>query len=123
MGILDEGKFRGRRIFYSTTDAFTSGFSGSRASNLYNLACAAVGEKIDTKKWFDVNSLIGKKIQVLVEHDATGKYADVKNILKSNSTGSLTADEKTKLLPKENTEIKKEEQDVFGADFPLDLDS
>lgn len=122
LGILTPGAFRGRRIMYSTSTSFTASWSGGKASNLYTLASLATKEKPDTSKKFDVETLIGKKIQVLVTPNERG-YADVRQIMSTNTQESLTSEEIAKLSPKETSDDRAEAQtDVIGADFTQDLD-
>lgn len=119
LGILNKGAFRGRRIIHFTTDAFTSGYSGGQASALYTLACTILGTKLDPKIKFDVNSLIGKRVQVLVKPNERG-YVDVKEILTSKSTDTLTDKEIEDLMPKKEVKsdiVEKHEE------LELDLDS
>lgn len=129
LGILDQGKFRGRRIMYSTSTSFTGSWSGGKASNLYTLACVALKDnKLNPKVKFDVNNLIGKNIQVLVMPNERG-YADVRQIMSSNVTESLTIEEVSKVVPtsqnenKSTTEQNMTSQDIFDTDFSqLNLD-
>ena len=128
LGILNQGPFRGRRIMYSTSTSFTGSWSGGKASNLYTLATLATKEKLDPKIDFNTKTLIGKKIQVLVTPNDRG-YADVRQIMSSNVTESLTSEEVSKVMPtsqnenKSTTEQNMTSQDIFDTDFSqLNLD-
>lgn len=128
LGILDQGEFRGRRVMYSTSTSFTGSWSGGKASNLFNLATAALKDnKLNPRSPFDVKSLLGKNIQVFVMQNDRG-YADVKQIMPSNVTESLTSEEASKVKPnptyteKSVTDDSTTSQGIFSQDFDKDLD-
>lgn len=115
LGILDN-EYRGKSIVHFTSLAYTAGFKGGQASKLYELVCAVMGEKIEDSKPFDVNTLIGGRLRIVVKHigNNEGKvYANIAEVMKVDESGKnlvgLTEGEINNILPKNSDEKKSDE--------------
>jgi hypothetical protein len=129
LGILDE-KYRGERLMYFATKSFTQGFKGGQASNLWKLASCVYREDLDDKQEFDINTLVGGVVSVLVKHqpnkDGSRTYANVVNLLKikeGEELSKLTEEERNNIMPKEQDEAPVNEdnvsEDIKASDVPF----
>ena len=110
LGILDK-KARNMKLRYQTSVSFTSFKAGSK---LYNLSCAVMDEQLDENADFDINSLVGGTVQVLVKHTHNEErgvtYANIKEVLPAkDKLPVLTEEEKGSEHIDPNEDIKPSE--------------
>jgi len=134
MGILDESQ-RGKLVMHFVSTAWTAGWDKGSPSKLWEFACAITRQTLNDEDKFDVNSLIGQRLQVIMKKklDKKGKtWSNVVEVMEIEKAGEklvgLTDTEKLALMPKEGKETTQEPMsdsdlnDIASEIHPADLD-
>jgi hypothetical protein len=117
LAILDS-EHRGRLLWHRVTTTFTSGFKG-RASKLYELVCAVMGEKVDDGIELDINTLISGQLRVVVKHN--NGWANVTEVMKVDTKLEELSEETRSDLIKSVTKERVDVDEVI-EEMSLDLD-
>lgn len=107
--ILDD-EYRGRLVWHRVTTTFTSGFKG-RASKLYEIVCAIMGEKVDDSVGIDINTLTGGQLRVVVKHN--NGWANVTEVMKADQKLEELSEEARADLMKSITKEKVDVDEVI----------
>lgn len=105
MGVINSGENRGYSLWHKVSKSYNSGYDGGNASALYKLHKAI--EDVDVKS-VNVNSFIGKRVQVFVKQEKSNKgvtYSNIKEVMpvdiNSANFEPLTESEKNAIVPKQ----------------------
>ena len=109
--IIEDGEYKGRKVWKKIRPTVNAGWEGGSPSDLYELWRAATGvfpteqQKKDGLTGNDINSLIGRQIRVTLKIKTTAKGKEYNKIEGFMSVKSELA--APKLKPKEAGEVKK----------------